>query len=80
MMNAPKWQGPADQPVRALCRRHEIGGAGGGWDEQIKGGLTKLSAVQLAVQMGLSRNARLGDQLVGDRRHRGIPCSTAAAT
>jgi hypothetical protein len=58
--------------VRALCRRHETGGADGdGWDEQIKGGLTKLGAGQLAAPMGLSRNARLGDQLVSDRRHRG---------
>ena len=59
--------------MRALCRRHETGGADGdGWDEEIKGGLTKLSPGQLAAPMELSRNARLGDQLFNDRRHRGI--------
>ena len=46
----------------ALCRRYETGGGDSdGWDDEIKVGLTKLSAGQLAVQRGLSRNARLGD-------------------
>ena len=60
--NEPEWDGPADEPVWAVYRRHETGGGDGdGWDEEIKGGLTKPGAEHLAHQLGLDRNARLGD-------------------
>jgi hypothetical protein len=67
--------------VRALCRRHETGGADGdGWDEEIKGGLTELSAEHLAAQMGCPATPAWVTSWSTIDGTGASPSSTAAAT
>jgi hypothetical protein len=56
----PEWDGPENEPVWGLYRRHETGG-GDGWDEQLQGGLTRGAAEVLTGQLGCVPAARLGD-------------------